>query len=312
MDKNILGKTGLEVSVIGIGGGGHSKLGLNYGKDEENAVAVIRKGIELGINLIDTSEVYNTEKPIGKAIQDFKREDIIISTKLSIWKDDKIKTPEEIEQTVDQELTDLQTDVIDIYHVHGVSIDHYPQVIEQVYPILVKMKQKGKLKYIGITEAFNGDTDHKMLTQAVKDRYWDVIMVGFNIFNPSAGKFILKETREKGIGVLGMHVVRKSFINQENLKIALKKHIKDGIIDPLKFDMDNPLGFLLEVGESLTSAAYRFCRYEPGIHSVMSGTGSAAHLETNISDIHKSPLTGEQLAKLNDLFGDLDCLNGEL
>lgn len=314
MDKIILGKTGLEVSVLGLGSGGHSKLGKNQGKSDDNAAQVIKKAVELGVNLIDSSEVYGTESIIGSTIRDIGTDNLVISTKLAHKNQEKFKTPEEIENSLDQSLENLKIDAVDIYHVHAATIQDYPAVAEKIYPVLNRLKEKGKIKFIGITEGFSTDTDHRMITRAVQDDYWDVIMLGFNILNPCARDFILKTTQQKQIGVLCMHTVRQALINQQNLKIALQKHIKDEKIDASKINLDDPLGFLLqeEGNDSIAAAAYRFARYEPGIHSVLSGTGSVEHLETNIKNIHKGPLSSNALEKLKIIFGDLDCLNSEI
>ena len=68
MDYRTFGRTGLRVSVVGLGAGGPSKLGRNTGRSEEESIAVARRALELGINYIDTAENYGTEEIVGKAI----------------------------------------------------------------------------------------------------------------------------------------------------------------------------------------------------------------------------------------------------
>ena len=89
MDYTILGRTSLKVSVIGMGCGGPSRVGVGYSKDQKNtveeSVAVIQQAIKSGINFIDTAEIYRTEKIVGKAIKNMNRESLIISTKKSTF-----------------------------------------------------------------------------------------------------------------------------------------------------------------------------------------------------------------------------------
>ena len=82
MKTTTLGKTGLTVSRMGLGCGGHSRLGLATGKDEANAIAVVHTALELGINFIDTAESYKTETAVGKALALAKtpRESVVLST----------------------------------------------------------------------------------------------------------------------------------------------------------------------------------------------------------------------------------------
>ena len=101
MDYTILGRTGLKVSVVGMGCGGPSRVGAAYSKDQkiskEESIAVIQQALNSGVNFIDTSEVYRTEKLVGEAIKNFKRESLVISTKKSTF--GKI-TPEDVRKSL--------------------------------------------------------------------------------------------------------------------------------------------------------------------------------------------------------------------
>jgi len=84
MDYTILGRTGLKVSVAGLGCSGPSRLGLRQNKNPTDAVAVARRAIDLGVNFIDTAEWYGTEPVVGAAIADVPRERLVLSTKKTI------------------------------------------------------------------------------------------------------------------------------------------------------------------------------------------------------------------------------------
>src|ERR1700751_2454594 len=81
MEYVTLGRTGLRVSVAGLGCGGFSRLGLGTGKSEAEAVALIRQALDLGINLLDTAAMYGTESVLGQAIKSISRESVVIATK---------------------------------------------------------------------------------------------------------------------------------------------------------------------------------------------------------------------------------------
>ena len=78
-----LGATGLKTSIIGIGSGGPSRLGLAYGQSRANALALLRRGLECGINFFDSAPTYGTESIIGDAVKDC-RSKVILSTKAAL------------------------------------------------------------------------------------------------------------------------------------------------------------------------------------------------------------------------------------
>ena len=186
MDYVILGRTGLSVSVMGLGCGGQSRLGLATGKTEAEAVALVRKAVDLGINFIDTAEAYGTEGVVGQGIEGTPRESIILSTKVSPRQEGKLATAAQIKARVDGCLRRLQTDCVDILHLHGVAAEDYAYIREELVPALLELREEGKIRFVGITEAFIPDPQHRMLAQALKDDCWDVMMVGFNLLNQSA------------------------------------------------------------------------------------------------------------------------------
>ena len=159
---------------------------------------------------------------------------------------------------------------------------------------------------------FNRDPAHKMLNRALGDDVWDVMMVGFNMLNQSARELVFPKTTEKDIGVLIMFAVRLAFSNPDRLKEIIAELLQKHQLDPAEIDPDDPFGFLIHDGGaiSLSDAAYRFCRDEPGTHVVLSGTGNAAHLRANIESFSRPPLPQEDVAKLRKLFQKVDSVSG--
>src|SRR3954454_751743 len=120
MEYATLGRTGLRVSVAGLGCGGCSQLGLAQGKSEADAIAIIRLAVELGVNLFDTAAAYGTEAVLGKAVKSVRREDVVICTKAPFGFSNPNSTPEGIVASLDNSLRELDTDYIDVYQLHGV------------------------------------------------------------------------------------------------------------------------------------------------------------------------------------------------
>jgi aryl-alcohol dehydrogenase-like predicted oxidoreductase len=313
MHYKTLGRTGLSVSVAGLGCGGHSRLGQAYGNTVEQSVAVVRAALDLGVNWIDTAAAYGTEKIVGEAVRSVRGK-VIISTKTAIlpWGEPNAKpfTGAQVLEQLDKNLARLGTDYVDLYNLHGIVHAQLDYVGAEIVPALVKAREQGKIRFLGITEHFGGDTSHRMLSAAVPTNVWDVVMVGFNLLNPSARRNVLRLTQTHNVGVQDMFAVRRALSNADGLKEALDRIEKAGQLDRSKLDAADPLGFLKDGTEGVVDAAYRFCRHEPGIDIVLTGTGKVEHLKENVESINRGPLPPKMLAKLEELFGQVDSVSG--
>jgi L-galactose dehydrogenase len=309
MQKRRLGRTGLEVTAMGLGCGGHSRLGISKGKDRDNAVDVIRRALDLGVNIIDTAENYRTEPVVGEAIQG-RRDEVVIATKFSP-REERLENPDLLFEVVERNLADLRTDVIDVYQVHAVTEGIYDKVVDRLYPVLLRLREQGKIRFIGITEEFGRDTDHRMLTRAVEGGLWDTVMVGFNFMNPSARHAILKRTQENDIGTFCMFAIRRALTDPELARQLVLSLVEQGKVDGNRLDRDAPLGFLLDdgVAGSVAEAGYRYCLHEPGLDCILSGTGNPAHLADNFRYLQMPPLPTRAWQRLDELFGHLDCVS---
>lgn len=312
MDQVTLGRTGLRVGVMGLGAGGHSRLGQSQGKSEADSIAVVRRALELGVNLIDTAEGYKTEPIIAKALKGVPRDAYVLSTKKGPRDKDRLLSAEEYRAGIDASLQRLEVDYIDIFHVHGVKVHEYPHVREELIPVLQQARDQGKIGWLGITESFGEDTTHQALETAIKDKVWDVMMIGFNLLNHSARHKLLPETQAQGVGTLCMFAVRRALSNPDALKELFDKLVASGEINLDGYNKDEPLDFLTAPGVagSLTEAAYRYCRHEPGIDVVLSGTGSIEHLEENARALQMPPLPQEALDRVNKLFAGVTSVSG--
>jgi len=315
IERRILGKTGLEVTVLGLGAGGNSRLGLSLGKSEDHAISVAKAGLEMGITMFDTANAYQTERAIGRALRGTERDRVVISSKHG-YRDPQgdLLSAQAFEHGIDESLQLLGVDTSDIYFIHGLRRQHYELAVERYVPVFEKARQAGKIRYIGVTEGFESDTRHEMLQQAAQDDCWDVLMVGFNLLNPSARKSVLSETRRKGIATLGMFAVRGALIDEDHLRILLGRMKESGALDSSLAEEANLMEALNLVGvcESVSEAAYRFSAFEPGMDCVLSGTSNPAHLKANLAAVAKGPLPEHTLTRLEAVFGMVDSVSGQI
>ena len=302
-----LGRTGLRVSVAGLGCGGFSQLGLGRGKSEAEAVALIHRALDLGVNLFDTAAAYGTEAVLGKALAAVRREEVVIATKAPFNVSNPNSSAASAVTSLDNSLRQLATDYIDVYQLHGVAPAAYDHACNVIAPALLKEKAKGKFRHLGITETAPHDPEHKMLQRAVADGVWDVAMVGFHMMHQNAREAVFPLTRQHRVGTLLMFAVRNIFSRPGQLAATMQELAAEGEVPRWLTETDNPLGFLIYEGgaQSVIDAAYRFARHEPGVDVVLFGTGDPEHLRTNIASLLAPPLPEMDHARLASLFGHL-------
>ena len=301
MQYTTLGRTGLKVSVAGLGCGGNSRVGLGTGLTEEQSVALVKEALDLGVNFLDTAAVYETETIVGKAIKGRPRDSVVISTK------SHATSGPEVLASLDKSLRQLGTDHIDIFHLHGLNPAAYDKAMAEIVPSLLRAKEQGKFRHLAVSETGPRDPEHKMLERAVADGPFEVFMLGFSMMHQNARIDLLPGTRARGIGTLCMFAVRNIFSKPDVLRKTFGELAAEGKVPAELAQEENPLGFLVHAGgaESVVDAAYRFARHEPGIDVVLFGTGSVAHLCANIVSILRPPLPAADVAKLYQLFGHL-------
>jgi aryl-alcohol dehydrogenase-like predicted oxidoreductase len=287
-------------------------LGQATGKSEQESIAVVKQALDLGITLFDTAEVYGTEAIVGKALAGVSRDRVVIATKKLPPSSGHSDPVRELKQGVENSLRRLRTDYVDIYFLHGVRPEQYRFAHDTLAPVLCQLRQEGKVRAVGITEAFSLDTGHQMLQQALADTCWEVMMVGFNLLNPSARTRVFPQTQAQNIGVLCMFAIRRALSQPAHLRAILADLKHKGQIASEFADADDLLGFLTqgEKATTLPEAAYRYCRHEPGVHVVLTGTGDVNHLKVNVASLLKEPLDPADLQQLDHIFGRVDSISG--
>ena len=296
MDYVPLGKSGLTCSVIGLGGGSSSRFGLVKGGTKSDALRLIGAALDHGITFFDGAGIAGGVDELLAEGLGHRRKDVVLSTKVhlgpeagsaqiankaSSWIARRLSTAcsaAALRRRVERTLKALRTDHIDLLNLHAVSPIQYRQVRSKILPELHRLKDEGKVRSIGITEAFLSDPRHHMLEAATADGCFDVIMVGFNASNPSASQVVLPQADQAGTGIIGMFALR-------------------GLLEG-----SGPDDLLDEAGiSSLSELAFRYARHQGGLDVVLTGTGNIEHLRQNIAAALSPPLPASVLERLHSL-----------
>lgn len=308
MDYRRFGRTGVEVSVVGIGTGGASRLGLEYGSTEDEAINIIRRGLELGITYFDTAANYKTEHILGRALVGHRSEVVLSSKVRPVLSEGVFRDREGLRTEVERSLAKLQTDVIDVYHLHRVTNLSYEHCVNILVPAMLELRDEGKIRFIALSES-SIDLDHSMLKRALQDDYWDVIMTSFNLFNQSARNEILPFAIRNDIAIEIMASARSQFSQPDLLVAEIDRLIGAGKLRANQINRIDPLDFLCDGERRITvaEASYRFAAHESGVHVVLVGTGNVAHLEENVAALNRGPLPTEIRERLVSVFGHLQA-----
>jgi aryl-alcohol dehydrogenase-like predicted oxidoreductase len=209
MKKRILGKSGLEVSELGLGCMGLT-FGYGHPSSEKEAIELIQKAYDLGITFFDTAEAYSqglNEEYLGKAVKSF-RENVVIATKFGFLDGDANKgvdsRPENIRKVTEASLKHLNTDVIDLLYQHRVD----PNVpMEDVAGTVKDLITEGKVKYFGMSEAGVQSIRTAHAIQPVA-----ALQSEYSMFWREPEKEILPVLEELGIGFVPFSPLGKGFL----------------------------------------------------------------------------------------------------
>lgn len=207
MKYTILGKTGLNISVVGLGGIPIQRT------DQQEAYKVIEECMKQGINFLDTARGYTvSEQFFGEALKDYRNQWIIATKSMS-------RDYESMKRDIEISLNNLQTDYIDLYQIHNIKSDQDFEICfgeNGAYKALLEAKQAGKILHIGAT-AHAVEAFEKLITE-YEDKI-ETIMFPYNIVE-NQGIDLMKECTKKNIGFIAMKPVAGG--NIENVQLGLQ------------------------------------------------------------------------------------------
>ncbi len=320
MEYRVLGKTGLEVSVVGIGGwplggliGGPVGDPRNPVVDEgwsgavdEESVKMIRRAEELGVNLLDTAEIYgdgHSESIIGIATKG-RRDRFIISTKVrGFYADvpDEEHTRRRIVEACEGSLRRLQTDYIDVYLLHKLP---HEGAVPAAMETLTQLKKEGKIRWSGVSYSAASKPDE--LRGLLELGEVAAMVVGFNMMNRGAEATTLRLAKEQNIGTMIASPLASGalsgqwFDNPPEFDLSdLRYHgYADRKATAAAFKKLSELRFLTEGGErTMTQAALRFILDTEGVTSVIPGALRPSEIEENAGTSDVPPLTDEERSR---------------
>ena len=309
MEYRQLGRTGLQVSLTSLGSGGPSLLGQTHGTTPAAARRLVNRALHHGINFFDTAAGYDeSELLLGHALANVPRHDFILATKYSpVDTSGDVVTADEVRKSVNRSLDRLGLDHVDVMQVHGLEAQHYKQIVDVHLPVLHEAQAAGKIRYLGVTERFDGDPLHEMFSLMVADGHFDTFMVGYNFLHQTAERSLLQAATLSNIGVIVMVAVRRTMANPRRLRETIADLKTQGLLAFDAVPLDKPLDWLVH-GDvaSIPEAAYRYVLEPPEVSTVLTGTANPDHLDANVAAMSKGPLPTSDRQRLQALFGHLD------
>lgn len=296
-----LGKTGLKLSCVGFGA---SPLGNVFGPVPlDDAIASVRLAFSLGINFFDTSPYYGgtlSEKVLGRALQalEVPRSEYIVSTKCGRYAEGFDFSAERVTKSIDESLARLNLDYVDILQCHDIEFGLLDQIVNETIPALQKLKEAGKIRFIGITglplESFTYVLDR------VPPGTVDVILSYCHYsINDSTLEDLLPYLKSKGVGVISASPLSMGLLTENGppewhpASPEIKAACRDAV------------AYCKNEGKNITKLALQFSLSNKEISSVLVGMNSIRQVEENAAAAMELATAGkdeETLSKIEAIL----------
>lgn len=288
MEYRVLGKTGLHVSVIGLGTMVHAG---HFGpmKDSES-LGAIETALELGVNFIDTSDAYGagySETLLGKTLKG-RRDKVLIATKggnvmVGPNRGKRIFAPDYIARVLEESLQRLQTEYVDLYQLHNPSVE----VIEhgEVWEVLERAKRAGKIRHYGVSI----NTMEEGVA-AVRDGRAETIQVEYNLLAQEPALAFFPQAQAANIGIIARVPLRRGILTGK-MTLADEQRFTGEDLRARSFKGEafakelakaDKLKFLVQGSiQSLGQAALAFCIAHPAVNITIPGARNEAQMREN-------------------------------
>lgn len=321
MDYRPLGRTGLNVSVLGFGAGNVG--GLMVRGEPAERVAAVRRAIDAGINYFDTAALYGdglSEQHLGEALMEAGA-DVYVGTKVRVSEAGMADIGGYIARSMDESLQRLGRDNVTLIQLHnhigGGRGGLTPQQFEQeAIPALERLVTAGKARFFGITAL--GDTG--AVKAAINAGRFYTAQVGYNLINPTAGirvpaaegsqdfEQLAVDAQAAGVGCIGIRVLAAGALSgtadRHPVAVPSVAPIASGPDYQADVDQSHRFEVLVQEGyvSDLVEASVRFARSNPAISTALVGLSEIGHLETAIKANEKGDLTPQALERLQEVW----------
>jgi aryl-alcohol dehydrogenase-like predicted oxidoreductase len=275
MEKRILGKTGMNVTVLGYGG---AEIGYR-GVPEDTVERLINGALDAGLNVIDTAECYvDSEEKIGK-VASRRRNEYFLFTKCGHDKDGDHWNPKKMTEQIDRSLKRLQTDRVDLLQLHSCTQEQLRQ--GDVIQVIQRARDAGKTRFIG----YSGDRQAALC--AVQSGIFDTVQISVSIADQEALDLVLPSAQAKGIGVIAKRPIANA-IWKESSKPAEYYQPYWERLHQLDYD------FLRTHSGQDVATALRFTLSAEGVHTAIVGTTKPERWKQNAELLQASRLDRER------------------
>lgn len=323
MQMRVFGRTKMQVSVLGFGCGAVG--GLMVRGDPADQERTVARAIATGVNYFDTAVQYGdgeSETNLGGILQKLKPSNVVVGTKVRLPPADFGRIAEAVTTSLEGSLARLRLERVDIFHLHnpitekgGGTALSVRQVLDDVVPAFERLRQQGKIRFLGLTAV--GDT--KALHQVIDAGAFDSAQIVYNMLNPSAAEALpanypaqdygrlFDRTKAAGVGVVGIRVLAGGALSGTAERHPIASPAPEPIGSAMNYDSDidraRRLSPLVQEGfaTSLTEAATRFAISHPAMGTILVGMATPQQFEDALAAVEKGPLPQAALDRLSAL-----------